>query len=213
MTAQKNQLSLVFKNSNFAEQMEKYGIPKQHALKCTNQSNPQYCARWLSGADMNSSTLSKLCSHLHLNLLSFFTYYGHEFATELENLYRLEKAGLSVADILAEHGISPYSPDTLHHTFGEQGEDRSSVDQAIEKAMAKYQQSANVSAMTAREVMDKLEKIQKENKAETSKLYKQIGQLEAQLEAEKEKNRQLRSEIGYHSTLRVADDSRIGEHD
>lgn len=195
MTAQKNQLSLVFKNSNFAEQMEKYGIPKQHALKCTNQSNPQYCARWLSGADMNTSTLTKLCSHLHLNLLSFFTYYGHEFATELENLYRLEKAGLSVADILTEHGIRPYNPNALHHTYGEIV-DREGEDAMIKSTMARYRQTTSTTAMPVAQVIDRIDQIHSAHKAETDALYKRIGELEAQLEAEKEKNRQLRSGIG-----------------
>lgn len=221
-----------FDNQNLKNLMERYALKSLHIMSCNNQSNTSTLRRWLMGGDMQVSALVNVCSGMRLDLLSFFRYDGHKFQTHLENLYRFERAGLSVEECLREHGVecyrevSDHSPQSLAKGAG-----RTEIDAINDKALASHAQREEQrrriegQILSVDDVLDRLAKVQSDAFAhelaaldalrsqhgqETADLHKRIGQLEALLEAEKEKNRQLRSEIGCHTTHRAADDSKPG---
>lgn len=207
-----------FNKTAFSQLAEMYSIPKMQIMAATNQTNPAIVKRMLGGTDIYVATLTNICSNLHLDLLSFFKYDNHTFKTNLENLYRLEKAGINVADLLNERGIDAYDPSVQGHTVGAICEAREDVDRRVEKQINIYNERNTNEPLSLNEVISKidkmreqaynhekqaLDKLRKEMQAEINSLYEEIGALKA-------KNKQLSEQAGYSSRL-VADDTPVGE--
>lgn len=224
---------VLFDKEQLKRHIERYGLKSLHIMSCNNQSNSSTLHRWLLGGDMQVSALANVCSGVQLDLLSFFYYDGYKFQTKLENLYRFEKAGLSIEEILKERSIEPYHDPADHAPKSlEKGTKRQETDTMIASAVSRQEERTRIQqkiigqGVSIEGIIDRISKVQAEafhheaqslealreaNRKETDALLVKIGQLEAKLEAEKEKNRQLRSEIGCRSTLHAADDSKPGE--
>lgn len=203
-----------FDNQNLKGLMEKLGLKSLHIMSCNNQSNTSTLRRWLMGGDMQVSALANVCSGMRLDLLTFFRYDGYKFNTSLENLYRFEHAGLSIEDCLREHGIECYRDPADHSPVAlAKSETRAEIDAMNDKSLANHTarevqiRRLEGQTLSVSDILDRLSKVQSDafdhelaaldnlraqHMAETADLNKKIGQLEALLEAEKEKNRQQR---------------------
>lgn len=88
---------------------KKYRVVRSNVAKLFHQSNNQTIDGWISGKDIRLSRLLGICNHYQMDLLSFIRLGDHTFQTTLQDLRRFERAGLSLIDVMRQHGIEPVS--------------------------------------------------------------------------------------------------------
>lgn len=88
--------------------IEDHGISARSIMGLFNHTNQNTIKRWRDGEDIYLNALIRICNAFRLNLLQFIEYEGRPFETHIENLYRMEAAGIRLADILADHGVEPF---------------------------------------------------------------------------------------------------------
>lgn len=67
--------------------------------------------RWLAGKDIYISSLVQFCNYFKTDILSFFTYEGKTFNTNIGDIIKLEKAGLDIQELLRQNNIDPCTPE------------------------------------------------------------------------------------------------------
>lgn len=211
--------------------MTQFGVSASQVMACNSQTNSNPVKHWINGKSPATTSLCNICTHLQFNILDFILYDGVNLHTHMENIYRMEKAGLDLRAYLRANGIDPYEP-SPNHRFGIQNSlpSRSDVDAEMERLQRLHRDQrsqtetfmnqmlniddyinriAEIQEASHRHESEAIAKIKAEHKNETDQLYQQIGYLKAQLNAEQEKNRQLQSANGFRTTLHAADDSKI----
>lgn len=99
--------SITFNTSAVSELFRKYRIIKTQVAKQFNQTNNVTVERWISGNDIYSTPLARLCSYYNLDILSFFLHDGKPFRTATQDIILMEEAGLNLRDLMREHGVEP----------------------------------------------------------------------------------------------------------
>lgn len=84
---------------------EHRNIRRNAIMQLFCQSNSVTAQRWLDGKDIYLSNLVKIVNHFNLDLLNFFEYKGHCFRTTLEELARVESAGVDVGALTINSSI------------------------------------------------------------------------------------------------------------
>lgn len=96
-----------FNTHAVSELFRKYRIIKTQVAKQFKQTNNVTVERWINGNDLYTSPLARLCSYYNLDLLSFFQHDGKPFSTTTQDIIAMEEAGLSLRDLMREHGVEP----------------------------------------------------------------------------------------------------------
>ena len=94
--------------------IEDYGISVRSIMGLFNHTNANTINRWREGEDIYLNALIKVCNAFRLNLLQFIEYEGRPFETHIENLYRMEAAGIRLVNVLADYGVEPYKDNGNH---------------------------------------------------------------------------------------------------
>ena len=105
---------------------KKYRVVRSNVAALFHQSNNQTIDGWLAGKDIYLSRLLGICNHYQMDLLSFIRLGDHTFQTTLQDLRRFERAGLSLTDIMRQHGVEPVS-DRLYRSLSPVAETSSST--------------------------------------------------------------------------------------
>lgn len=161
-------------------QMNEYGIKQRHVMAIFNQSNPCTINKWKNGSDIYIGALVAICNVFKLDPLRFFKYAGHTFRSNIEDLYRLELGGVTVADILDERGVDTYTDNKLkpartEEEIAKEAERREVTDAKIIKQHNAYNQrkeAESISPMNTRLILE----LQKEAFAHEQKALDELRQ-------------------------------------
>ena len=110
-----------FRPTAISEFSNKYRIVKTQISKQFRQTSNVTVDRWLNGGDIYSTPLARLCSFYNLDLLSFFMHDDKPFRTTIQDIIRMEEAGLDLRQLMQEHDVNPCKESemrTLIEEFG-----------------------------------------------------------------------------------------------
>ena len=84
------------------------GIIVTDFMRLLGHTQTETASRLMKGlSEPRASQLATICTKFNFNMLNFFEYNGFRFETDIEDLYRMERLGIRVSDILLEHGVKP----------------------------------------------------------------------------------------------------------
>lgn len=100
--------SVRYKEDQFPTQAEENRITAIDLMHVMNHSQTDKAKRLLSvQVHPNGRDMAAFCHHCNFDLLRFYQYNGHDFETDINDLYCLEMAGVKVADLIRTLGIEP----------------------------------------------------------------------------------------------------------
>lgn len=88
---------------------EQLCIPPTRISKFFGYTNNKTVDRWIAGNDIYVASLVNICNTFRIDLLSFFTYEGKTFNTNLGDIIAMEKAGINLRNVIEEHNVKPCS--------------------------------------------------------------------------------------------------------
>ena len=106
-------VGLQYPDKTFADCVKALGISQKEIMNAVGHTNPTTCIKWMTGSDIYLRSLLEVCNQTGIDLLSLVQYYGHRFKSNIEDLYRLELTGTTIADVLRERGIDSSSATKL----------------------------------------------------------------------------------------------------
>lgn len=100
--------SIEYREDQFPKQAEENNITAIDLMHMMNHSQAEKAKRLLKiHVVPHARDLSLFCHFGNFDLLRFFRYNGHEFETDINDLYCLEMAGIKVSELLRSLGIDP----------------------------------------------------------------------------------------------------------
>lgn len=94
-----------YQNNALKMFVERFGIVRTHMARLFKQTNNVTVERWLAGKDIYLGSLLTISNTYKLDLLSFFDHDGKPFSTTIEEIVRMEDAGLTLKDLLREKDL------------------------------------------------------------------------------------------------------------
>lgn len=95
-----------FVRSAVKEQADHGGVGVTALASALGQTALTYAKKYMAGEiDLRAENLCLLCNRFGWNPLAFFALDGHPFTTPLRDVYVMESAGLTIAELLKEKGI------------------------------------------------------------------------------------------------------------
>lgn len=208
---------LLFDHNALADQCKKYHILQSHIMSIFGHTNPTLVKDWMNGkTNITIDALLRLCQQLNLDLLSFIKLGNHKFVTNLEDLYRLECAGINVRDILIEHGIVPY--EDKNHIPAKRDRitlaERDTIKDDVQQRMSRYlfrESTTRVQQFTSNDMVNKLLEVQRECFEHEQKNMDELrARMQATISERDKQIAELRAELKLRQGYRmVADNNEV----
>lgn len=112
----KKQVFPITRTMNYVDVMktesDRRGIIITDFMRLLGHTQTETASRMLKGlSEPRASQLATICTKFNFNMLDFFEYNGYRFETDIEDLYRMERLGIKVSDILLAHRVKPIDRD------------------------------------------------------------------------------------------------------